>query len=75
MPATEVYPTAIVARIQQYEFLGNSADCTIVRNVGQQNAMPIQMPNGQDILIDGGPDFQKTNLELSEKLPFLSWQL
>jgi len=30
----------------------------------------IQTPNGQDILIDGGPDFQKINLELSEKLPF-----
>jgi hypothetical protein len=36
--------------------------------------MVIQTPNGRDILIDGGPDSQKTNLELSEKLPFLSWQ-
>jgi len=30
----------------------------------------IQTPNGQNILIDGGPDPQKINLELGEKLPF-----
>ena len=28
------------------------------------------MPDGQDILIDGGPGLQKINLELSEELPF-----
>jgi len=30
----------------------------------------IQTPNHQNILIDGGPDPQKINLELSKKLPF-----
>ena len=30
----------------------------------------IQKPNGQNILIDGGPDPQKINLALGEKLPF-----
>jgi competence protein ComEC len=30
----------------------------------------IQTPNGQDMLIDGGPDPQKINLELGERLPF-----
>jgi len=39
-------------------------------DVGQGDAILIQTLNGQDILIDGGPDPQKINLELSKKLPF-----
>jgi competence protein ComEC len=39
-------------------------------DVGQGDAILIQTPSGQDILIDGGPDSQRINLELSERLPF-----
>jgi competence protein ComEC len=39
-------------------------------DVGQGDSVLIQTPNGQNILIDGGPDPQKINLELSKKLPF-----
>ncbi|MFO7773870.1 MAG: DNA internalization-related competence protein ComEC/Rec2 [Dehalococcoidia bacterium] len=39
-------------------------------DVGQGDAILIQTPKGQNILIDGGPDSQRINLELSKKLPF-----
>jgi competence protein ComEC len=39
-------------------------------DVGQGDAILVQTLNHQNILIDGGPDPQKINLELGEKLPF-----
>lgn len=39
-------------------------------DIGQGDAILIQTPNHQNILVDGGPDPQKINLELSKKLPF-----
>lgn len=39
-------------------------------DVGQGDAIFIQTPSGQQILIDGGPDPEKTCLALGEKLPF-----
>jgi len=41
-----------------------------ILNVGQGDAILIQTPNRQDILIDGGPSPHAIGLELGKKLPF-----
>jgi competence protein ComEC len=41
-----------------------------ILDVGQGDAILIQTPNRQDILIDGGPSPQAIRLELGKKLPF-----
>ena len=39
-------------------------------DIGQGDAILVQTPSGQNILIDGGPSSQDLCLELSNKLPF-----
>ncbi len=39
-------------------------------DVGQGDAILIQTPAHQDILVDGGPDPRELNLELGRKMPF-----
>jgi competence protein ComEC len=41
-----------------------------ILDVGQGDAILIQTPNRQDILIDGGPSPESIDLELSKRLPF-----
>lgn len=41
-----------------------------ILDVGQGDAILIQTPNHQDILIDGGPSPKAIDLELSKQLPF-----
>jgi competence protein ComEC len=41
-----------------------------ILDVGQGDAILIQTPNRQDILIDGGPSPKAIDLELSKRLPF-----
>jgi competence protein ComEC len=41
-----------------------------ILDIGQGDAILIQTPDRQNILIDGGPDPQKLGLELGKKLPF-----
>lgn len=41
-----------------------------ILDIGQGDAILVQTPRGQDILIDGGPSPRAISLELGKKLPF-----
>jgi competence protein ComEC len=67
-----IYPLLIAAILVWVAFLNMPDDKLHVSilDVGQGDAILIQTPNRQDILIDGGPSPQAIGLELGKRLPF-----
>ena len=67
-----ISPLLIAAILVWVAFLNMPDDKLHVSilDVGQGDAILIQTPNRQDILIDGGPSPQAISLELGKKLPF-----
>jgi len=67
-----IYPLLIATILVWVAFLNMPDDKLHVSilDVGQGDAILIQTPNRQDILIDGGPSPQAISLELGKKLPF-----
>jgi len=67
-----IYPLLIATILVWVAFLNMPDDKLHVSilDVGQGDAILIQTPNRQDILIDGGPSPQAIGLELGKKLPF-----
>jgi len=73
LPKKWVITPLLVASILVWAAILNMPDNKLhvsILDVGQGDAILIQTPNRQDILIDGGPSPQAINLELSKKLPF-----
>ena len=67
-----IYPLLITTILVWVAFLNMPDDKLHVSilDVGQGDAILIQTPNRQDILIDGGPNPQAIRLELGKRLPF-----
>jgi competence protein ComEC len=67
-----IYPLLIATILVWVAFLNMPDDKLHVSilDVGQGDAILIQTPNRQDILIDGGPSPQAIRLELGKRLPF-----
>jgi competence protein ComEC len=67
-----LYPLLIATILVWVAFLNMPDDRLHVSilDVGQGDAILIQTPNRQDILIDGGPNPQAIRLELGKRLPF-----
>jgi len=61
--------TSILASLFAFTMPDNNLHVSLL-DVGQGDAILIQTPDHQDILIDGGPDTQALNLALGKKLPF-----
>ena len=67
-----IYPLLIVTILVWAAILNMPDDRLHVSilDVGQGDAILIQTPSRQNILVDGGPSPQAVNLELGKKLPF-----
>ena len=73
LPKKLITPPLLIATILIWIAILNMPDGKLhvsILDVGQGDAILIQTPNRQDILIDGGPSPQAISLELGEKLPF-----
>jgi len=73
LPKKWVISSLLIATILVWVTFLNMPDDNLhvsILDVGQGDAILIQMPNRQDILIDGGPTPQAIGLELGKKLPF-----
>jgi len=73
LPRKWIIPPLLITAILVWTAVLNMPDGKLhvsVLDVGQGDAILIQTPNSQNILIDGGPSPLAINLELSKKLPF-----
>jgi competence protein ComEC len=73
VPKKWVISPLLIATILVWVAILNTPDDKLhvsILDVGQGDAILIQTPSHQDILIDGGPSPRAIDLELSKKLPF-----
>jgi competence protein ComEC len=73
VPKKWVISPLLIAAILLWVAVLNTPDDKLhvsILDVGQGDAILIQTPSHQDILIDGGPSPRAIDLELSKKLPF-----
>lgn len=73
IPKKWVISPILIATILVWAAYLNAPDDKLhvsILDVGQGDAILIQTPNRQEILIDGGPSPQAIGLELGKKLPF-----
>ena len=73
IPKKYIVPPLLVITILVWTAAINVPDNRLhvsILDIGQGDAILIQTPDGQDILVDGGPDPQQLSLELGKKLPF-----
>jgi competence protein ComEC len=73
LPKKWLLPPLLVVAVLSTTFAVSLPDDNLhvsVLDIGQGDAILIQTPGHQDILIDGGPSPQELNLALGQKMPF-----